>query len=276
MTIDQSADVAGKEAKSPRKRAHGIDRMLEILDTLCAEERELTSYEIAKLVGAPISTIYTLVAEMVERGLLSRRVGNTVWLGPRTLRYGIAFEKGTNLLALARQEMHELARRLGETVQVCVRDEDMMVVAAMADGIGHFRVTSDVGTRVPLNWTASGRLLVGHLPSEERLAVFLACSQPSPTERAETDPRRLTTQAEEDFTNRLSIQIGQSDYAVACIASPIRDATGACVATISVVLPEQRATERRDEICDAVRDAAALIEAQAGVEHGGRRMGHSG
>jgi DNA-binding IclR family transcriptional regulator len=45
--------------------------------------------------------------------------------------------------------MHELARLSGETVQVCGRDQDMMVVFAMEDGTGHFNVSSRVGSAQP-------------------------------------------------------------------------------------------------------------------------------
>ena len=56
-----------------------------------------------------------------------------------------------------------------EGVTLCAKNQpDSLVVLAMAEPPGHFRVSSKVGTRVPLNWTASGRLLVGHLPVEER------------------------------------------------------------------------------------------------------------
>jgi DNA-binding IclR family transcriptional regulator len=48
--------------------------------------------------------------------------------------------------------MHGLSREVAKTVQIC--DRDHMVVLAMSECPGHFRVTSRIGTRVPLNWTA--------------------------------------------------------------------------------------------------------------------------
>src|SRR3569623_1348869 len=99
-----------------------------------------------------------------------------------------AYESRMDMLTEAKHEMTRLSRLLGETVQICYRDDDLMVVAAMSDGEGHFRVSSDVGTRVPLNWTASGRLLVVHLPDRDRVEMFRAIARPSPTGLAETDP----------------------------------------------------------------------------------------
>lgn len=247
-----------------RGRTSGIDRSLQILDFLSAQGRPATAYEVAKAMGAPLSTVYELVEVLCERGLLSRPGEKQVWLGPRVLRYGLAYESHMDMLTEAKHEMGRLSRLLGETVQICYRDEDLMVVAAMSDGEGHFRVSSDVGTRVPLNWTASGRLLVGHLPDREREAFFRAIARPSPTGLAETDPALLATQAGRDFRKRLAVQMGASDFAVACIAAPIRNPAGECAMTISIVLAEQKAQAHLTRYGDAVRAAAERVERALG------------
>src|SRR5258708_15695250 len=132
--------------------------------------------------------------------------------------------------------MQRLSAEVEETVQVCGLEDGMMVVQQMAEGPGHFRVTSRVGTRVPLNWTASGRLLVGHLPEKERLAVFRRCARASPTGKAETNPAALSAESRQALTQRLSIQVGVSDFWIACIAAPIWDRACACLAPGSIVL----------------------------------------
>ncbi|QDY70771.1 IclR family transcriptional regulator [Qingshengfaniella alkalisoli] len=247
------------------KRVSGVDRVLQILDFLSDRGEAATAYEIAKAVGAPISTVYVLTDDLIERKMLSRTGDKRVWLGPRVFRYGLAFEAGTDVLTEAKAEMNRLCEELGETVQVCIRDEGQMVVAAMAEGEGHFRVTSHVGTRVPINWTASGRLLVGHLPPERRVELFTQHSRPSPTGSAETDPTILSDRARQDFEDRCAIQLGDSDFSVACIASPVVNGDGSCSATISIVLPETKAREKLDQLTDAVRRSARQIEQAIGA-----------
>lgn len=248
----------------PRKRTSGIDRSLQILDILTERQRPMTAYELAQQIGAPVSTIYRLTDELLTRDMLSRSGASGLWLGPRLMRYGLVYRAHIDTFAHAKEEMNTLSKRIGESVQLCTRDGDRMVVIAMATGEGHFRVASDVGTRVPLNWTASGRLLVGHLPDAERLAVFQACTRPSHTGIAETDPERLARQAREDFNRRVAVQVGNSEYAVACVAAPIRDLNGACVLTISIVLSEQQARERLDTLTAAVQRSAASVERALG------------
>ena len=145
-----------KRPSDVRSRVSGIDRALQVLDYLYETGSPAGVYAIAKAIGAPLSTVYVIIDDLVEKNLLSRNSDSSVWLGARLYHYGLAYARSLDFLNVANHEMHNLSRVSGETVQVCGRDGDHMMVLAMADGPGHFQVTSRVGTRVPLNWTASG------------------------------------------------------------------------------------------------------------------------
>lgn len=261
----QPAKSTGKAA---RRRVSGIDRAFQILDHLMERGAAARALDIARDIGAPTSTVYEVIDDLVARRVLTRDTDGLVALGPRLLHYGLAYRQATPFLAVAQREMTRLSTEIGESVQICGRDDDMMVVLAMADGPGPFRVTSHVGTRVPLNWTASGRLLTGHLPDAERIALYARGARPSPTGRAETDPGRLAEAARKAIEEGLSIQLSESDYAVACIAAPVIDPAGDCVATISVVLSEMRAQAAPERYAEAVRQAARAIESGLGWDRG--------
>ncbi|GCA50577.1 HTH-type transcriptional regulator KipR [Sinorhizobium sp. KGO-5] len=253
--IDENSVKSGK-----RSRVSGIDRALQVLDHLYETGAPCSAYAIAKAIGAPLSTVYVIVDDLVEKNLLTRGADGLIWLGARLYHFGLAYARSLDFMSVATHEMHDLCRQVGETVQLCGRDGDHMLVLAMAEGPSHFQVASRVGTRVPLNWTASGRLLVGHLPDDERLELFRRCARSSPTGRADVDPAKLSAAAVDAMKARLSIQAGESDYAVACIASPICDRDGRCVATISIVLPEQKAFSDETHYTSHARASADRIE----------------
>ncbi|HEV7367614.1 IclR family transcriptional regulator, partial [Arenibaculum sp.] len=254
----------GEAGRERRSRVSGIDRAFQILDDLMERGTPATAYDIARSIGAPTSTVYEIIEGLAAKGILSKRADSgAVFLGPKLHFYGLAYIKDQNVSAVFQRAIEDLSRATGETVQICGRDDDKMVVLMMESGPGYFRIASQVGSRVPLNWTASGRLLIGHMTPAER-AALLARAQPSPTGRAETDPAQLEEACRRAWAERLSIQRGEADAAVACIASPIRDAAGDCIATISVVVPEHRATERESQLAGQVRTAATDIEEAMG------------
>ncbi|MGN8154132.1 MULTISPECIES: IclR family transcriptional regulator [Agrobacterium] len=256
--LELSSSEEGGKAR--RSRVSGIDRAIQIIDHLYETGAPAGAYAIAKAVKAPLSTIYAIIDDLVEKNMLARNDDGSIWLGARLYHYGLAYARSLDFMSVAMHEMHDLCRAAGETVQVCGRDDEHMLVLAMADGPSHFQVASRVGTRVPLNWTASGRLLVGHMPEEQRIDLFKRGARISPTGRATIDAKSLSDAARKAFEERLSIQAGESDYSVACIASPIVDNRGDCVATISIVLPEQKVMADKTGYTDRVKASAARIE----------------
>ncbi|ASL45356.1 HTH-type transcriptional repressor AllR [Burkholderia sp. AD24] len=265
--VAQADATPPADTAAPRTRTSALDRAVQILDALQQANRPATAYEVARIVGAPLSTVYSIINDLVDKNLLARRMDGTIWLGSRLYGYGLTYASSLDYLAVANEEMQRLSAEVEETVQVCGLEDGMMVVQQMAEGPGHFRVTSRVGSRVPLNWTASGRLLVGHLPDAERIAFFAQHAQSSPTGRAETRPEVLARIAREALEARLSIQIGESDASVACLAAPVLDNTGACVFTISIVMPEAKAELGTERFAQAVQAVASRIEARLGWRH---------
>ncbi len=247
-----------------RNRISGIERSLQILDVLTDFGRPASAYDIAKTIGAPISTIYSIVDDLSTREMLTRDTNNLVWLGPRLLRYGLAYEAQMDVLLEARKEMDHLAAHLKETIQICTRDDGKMVVTAMATGNEHFHVASHIGSRTPINWTASGRLLVGHMSESERLEMFKKHSENSPNRDTIIDPVILSKASKKEFTAGLAIQVSLSEFSVSCIAAPIRGRDGSCIATISVVLPEQKASSNLDYFTSEVQNSANKIELAIG------------
>ena len=154
--------------------------------------------------------------------------------------------------------------RLKETIQVCTRDEGKMVVTAMATGNDHFHVASHIGSRTPINWTASGRLLVGHMNETECFEMFQKHSEASPNNDAVIDPALLAKTAKEEFAAGFAIQVSLSEFSVSCIAAPIKGRDGSCIATISVVFPEQKDRSNLDIYTTEVQTAANKIEAAIG------------
>ena len=256
---DRDAPDSGK-----RKRTGALDRVVQILDRIQEVNAPMTAYEVARSVGAPLTTVYTIINDLVDKRLLTRNREGSVWLGPRLYGYGLTYVGALDFMEVAADEMRRLADEVQETVQLCGIDEGMMVVLDMKEGPGHFKVTSKVGSRVPLNWTASGRLLVGHMPRKELERFFARHAVPSPTGRAITDPEKLAELAQVALAQRLAEQIGESEVAVACLASPVLNREGQCALVISLVLPEQKALQRYDFYADAVKASARRIEDRLG------------
>ena len=93
------------------------------------------------------------------------------------------------------QIAEELRDETGETVQLSVLENDLMMVLLKEEGIRPLRIISNVGSRVPVNWAAAGRLLVSDMddkalttPADGDGAPVADRTGPSPTSRS-SSPR---------------------------------------------------------------------------------------
>ena len=262
----------GESAKEvePQKRnarVNSLTRVVQILDYLVQEQEPQSPFAISKATKAPVSTIYSTIDEMEKHGLLRRKKDGTVWIGEHLYYYGVAYSAKLDFFEEAKKEILALRDLVREDVQICGRDNTSLVVMDMVAASQQFRFATNTGTRLPLNWTASGLLLVGHMPDEERLRILTECVRESPTGKAETDPDVLSKAARDCYQNRLAIQGGLADDMVCCIASPISNDDGECLATISVVLPDAKAKKNPDYYAEHVKQAALNIERRMGWQN---------
>ena len=86
--------------------------------------------------------------------------------------------------ATAARSSRSCANECGETVQLSVLENDMMLVLLKEEGSHPVRIISRVGSRVPVNWAASGRLLVSDLDDNALTSLLSKSVRQSPTGRA--------------------------------------------------------------------------------------------
>jgi DNA-binding IclR family transcriptional regulator len=161
--------------------------------------------------------------------------------------------------------VEELRDLTGETVQLSILENDTMVVVMKEDGIMPIRIYSRVGSRVPVNWAAAGRLLVSDLPDEELSGLLGREARQSPTGNAVTDVAALVEQIRRFRRQGYAVETNEVNEHAGCVAAPVVDGSGRCVAAVSIVAPEQRlGPENQQRLIEAARQAARRLSSRLG------------
>jgi DNA-binding IclR family transcriptional regulator len=253
--VDDAEDAGGSRS---------VRRALEIFEFLLQLGGPTTIVEIVSALQIPKSTAYQLVRTLSDSGYLetSRRGG--IFLGRKHFELGMAYRAEVDLLRDGSEIVEELRNACGETVQLSVLEDDMMLVLVKEEGSHPIRIISRVGSRVPVNWAASGRLLVSDMDDGALTSLLTKSIRQSPTGRALTDIPKFIQQVRKYRKQGYATETNETNEHAGCVAAPVIDGQGKCVATISIVVPEHRLKQNRDALIEQARAAASALSQRLG------------
>lgn len=211
-----------------------IDRAAQVLVHLLQTDEPPTVGELAIRMGLPKSTTSRLVGALERRGLLGREPdGGGLRPGPVLVRYARREPGDAELVELAAESLDRLAQASGETVNVGVPSLGAVELLDQRDSRHFLGSTNWVGRRVPAHGSALGKVFYAfgalEVPSGplERLA---------PLTGAAADALGL----DEARARGYATAVEELEPGLWAVAAPVRDATGAVVAALSVSGPTVR------------------------------------
>lgn len=258
--------VETMDGSGAERGSRSVRRALDIFELLLAADQPTPVATITAKLRIPKSTTYELVRTLTGGGYLDRddRTGH-LSLGRKLYELGMAYKSRIDLLKEGGRIVEELRDLTGETIQLSVLENDMMVVVIKEDGVRPIRIYSRVGSRVPVNWAAASRLLVSDIPNAELRALLRREVRQSPSGNAVTDVGALVEQIRKFRRQGYATETNEVNEHAGCVAAPVIDGTGRCVAAISIVAPEQRlGPENQQKLIAAARDAARRLSLRLG------------
>ncbi|CAB3746211.1 HTH-type transcriptional regulator KipR [Paraburkholderia solisilvae] len=223
----------------------------------------MTMRELIDASGAPRSSVYELVTILTDAGWLETRPDGGVFFGREMHYYGADYAVHNDLISRAHQTLLALVKVHDETAQLCMLEGNKYTVVLSENSARPFNISSEIGVKVPIPWTATGRLLLAHLNADEIRALIPA----------------------EDFVLDDGTRIGLDDFLCdieraaqlgyccteglsqtfrCCMAAPIRDRSGDAVAALCFMTGRDTDPSKRAAMLDdLIRSAKALSQAYA-------------
>jgi DNA-binding IclR family transcriptional regulator len=246
------------------RRMRGLDRAVEILDYLRRRRRPARPNEIAVGLSAPKSTTYELINLLLKAGMVeyADKEGR-VFLGRKLYFLGLAYETQFDLTRECKSYLDHLAQETHETSQLCMLDGNKYTVAMMREGVRPFRISSDVGERIPITWTASGRLLLSHMSDAEILGFIPEGDYILPNGSRLPPEKFLADVARARATKFFSFD-SQADNFTHCFAAPVYQNGTTCVATLCLIAPRGDATRNYERYREALIASARELSEKLG------------
>jgi len=246
-------------------------RCLRVLELLADEPFELSFTELAARLDVPKASAHRLCTTLIEANLIIQEpVTRRYMLGSHALWIGSGYLRHSALYRAAFFPMQDLARQLPGTVQLGVLDQDHVLFIHSVGYAGAPDAFADVGLRRALNATASGKIFLAGMSSQEVDRIMSKCTEKY-TNSTITSPARIKEEIARVKKMRyarnleevlpgywvLAAGIGQDDWALA---------------VISITLPLAEFTPEKElAIAALVQEAARKAYLQLG--HSGTARG---
>jgi len=227
--------------KSPPVQS--LDRGLRLLECVARAQQPVSLADLTGAFQIDRSNVYRLANTLVLRGFLAQLPGSKEYvLGPAIGRLSSRFQWPKQV---AREQVLALAAATGETTHLAILEG---VQAFLLDHelcgqpVG---VSASSGHCEPLHATAVGKALIVDYDEAQLLTLFGGDVLPRWTKRTVLSVAELARECRRCRERGFAVDDEEYHQHVCCIASPIRDASGAVVASIGISAPADRLPKRR-------------------------------
>ena len=217
----------------PRVRA--VSRAIAIMRAFTPEQPRLSLSAIAGSAKLDAGTTRRILVTLRDEGIVEQDAKSGHYaLTVQTMRFASAVPDGQSLRDVAEDLLRTLADEIGATAFLSVARGDQAICLARFHGAAPVEVRWwALGVGRPFNCGAAPRLLLAHLPEQDRERI-LAQPLTAQTDKSITDPDEL--RAELDKIRRDGWAFARDDVALglSAVAAPVCDDRGALVAAMSL------------------------------------------
>ncbi|MBS7699663.1 MULTISPECIES: IclR family transcriptional regulator [unclassified Chelatococcus] len=267
-TASRENDVSLERATKHRPKAPGTQgaqtlmRGLDVLEAIASGATDLPA--LAKKLGTTRTTTHRLASALVDRRYINFTPREGYSLGPKLLELGFQARREMPLSKAAHSHLRRLAEHTLDTVQLGILDEDVVFYIDKVPGQRRFEIRSSIGDRHPVWSTGLGKALVLDM-TEAQWAAFFDARRPDLPSPSPSSRTVWFDQMRSYAKRGVAFDLEESEPQLRCVAAPIRDASGAIVAAVSVssIAPYMQ-PDRMQVLSQDVLETAKAISAALG------------
>ena len=244
-----------------------VDRALQVLELLAGWGSGGVS-ELASEIGVHKSTAFRLLGALEAREMVQQDTERGKYrLGFGLVRLARSVNVQLELTEQARPLTDELARTVGESINVAVLREHFAVNVVQSRGEASVVSQNWIGQLTPLHATSSGKVLLAHLDGPQQDAL-VERELDRFTPHTHADPAVLRKELGRVLELGYAVTYGELELGLNAVAVPVHDEDGQVIAALSASGPAYRfSAERIAEVLSQLVATAADLS---------RRMGHWG
>ncbi len=263
-TAERPAPAASPQADGPAEHTSTESialRAFALLEQIVNAPGPMSLDELTLALKLPKPTVYRILNLLIDANLLRREgTGKRYSAGPRLTSFAVDLWRSDMLRTQWHRALEEAVAETGESCNLTMLENQQVLYLDRVETPHPLRLHLDVGTRVPLHCTASGKLFLSRMSESEARRVL--GPEPYPRFTAKTITTFKPLQAELAKVRKSGVathDCERFDDSVA-IAVPVLGPDGAILAAVAMHAPSSRASIRSClGFVGALQRAAAII-----------------
>lgn len=245
--------VAKKKAPENKQKSvnpyqvKSLEKALLILELMLDEGRDLSITEICQKLGYGKGTVHRILGTLRDRKFVRQYPTTKLYgLGFRTLSIGTPNKKESFLRKSMIPFLRELHLNCKETVNAAVNEYNQIRYIYRLESEEMLRISTPAGARFPVHCSATGKIFLSYLSNEDIRRIHANKSKMKKmTERSIGTMAELIDAIEKVRKDRVAYDDEEALNGVYCVAAPILDSKGECLAAISISTPKNRINKEK-------------------------------
>jgi len=258
-----------------QKRSYNItalQRGLRLLQLFSESPQGLAAKQVASKSRLPVSTVHRFLANLETSGFLNCSGDGVYHLGIACFAIGQAALGQFDIRRVSLPYLQELNRQTRETIHLTVRHGLSAVYVEKLDSPEQLRIHSRIGAAVPLYCTAVGKVMLAHMPDDERQKLLPQLALKRLTPNTVGNLQELEAELYRVFKNGYACDLEENEPHIRCVAAPIWDHAGVVNASLSITAPVVRmAVTRLRQLAPLIQTAGLQISRELGYQGDGSR-----
>jgi DNA-binding IclR family transcriptional regulator len=220
--------------------SQSIHRAAEVLEFVGVRPR--TQAEVAEHLAVHRSTALRILATLTECGLARRREDGRYGVGYRLAGLAQLAIEQFDLAGVARPHLRGLGEQCGHTIHLAALADHGIVYAEKIDQPGMVRLYSQVGQKVSLHTAGVAKAILAFQPDGVVEAMLATTDFARYTDTTITSREQYRAELARVAERGWSVDDGEHEGFVNCVAMPVRDASGRVSAAVSITALKAKAT----------------------------------
>lgn len=235
-----------------------IKRTHDILMEIAAATKPVTITSLMENLQLSRSTLYLILSSLERRRWLQKN-GEGYRIGIALFGFGNHFLKYDNLQETFAEHATKFVDENNEVVQLAMLDGFNVVYLARKDSTRPVALISSVGTRLPANCSALGKVLLASL-SEDELAVILPEKLIAMTNKTIANHRALRNEIKSIGKDEVASERSEVSIGLNCFSAFVGETISGMRVAVSTSIPEERYDEeKRKKLTIAILNLAENI-----------------